>query len=69
MPEEMSFFIYILEQYAWYKNEKTGIVLQRWDSLNLTQRIIDNYWRYHSECLQNAFDDIDEMVEAAQNAR
>lgn len=37
-------------------------VLKQWDSLNLTDFIYDLYEIYHSERLQNAFDDIDQMI-------
>ena len=68
MSEEMSFFIYLLEQYAANKNRKTGEVLREWDQKQLTQRIYDNYWGYHTECLENAFIDIDSLIKTGQSA-
>lgn len=32
-----------------------------WDELKLTDKIFNMYEMYHSEDLQNAFDDIDKM--------
>lgn len=37
-------------------------VLREWDRLGLTDLIYDMYEIYHVERLQNAFDDIDELV-------
>ena len=37
-------------------------ILVLWDKLNLTDFIYDMYEIYHSERLQNAFDDIDSLI-------
>ena len=37
-------------------------VLKEWDSMELTDFIYDMYEIYHVERLQNAFDDIDELI-------
>ena len=66
MSKEMAFFIYLLEQYAAYRNEKTGDILREWDQMQITQRIFDNYWGYHTERLENAFSDIDSLLGRAQ---
>ena len=68
MTEEMSFFIYLLEQYAAYSGKKTGEVLREWDRKRLTQRIYDNYWGYHTERLENAFADIDSLLKTGKSA-
>jgi len=68
MTEEMSFFIYLLEQYAAYSGKKTGEVLREWDRKQLTQRIYDNYWGYHTERLENAFADIDSLLKTGKSA-
>lgn len=62
MSKEMEFFIYLLESYAEYKNTTADKVLERWDEFDLTDFIFDMYERYHSERLENAFDDIDELT-------
>ena len=62
MTEEMKFFMYLLEYYAAYKNKPTGQVLSEWDQHNITQEIYDNYWIYHTECIENAYDDIDNLL-------
>lgn len=68
MTEEMTFFIYLLEQYAAYSGRKTGEVLREWDRKQLTQRIYDNYWGYHTERLENAFADIDSLLKTGKSA-
>ena len=68
MTEEMTFFIYLLEQYAAYSGRKTGDVLREWDRKQLTQRIYDNYWGYHTERLENAFADIDRLQKTGKSA-
>ena len=52
MSEEMAFFMYLLENYAAYRNQKTGDTLQEWDQKGITHTIYDNYWSYHTETLE-----------------
>jgi hypothetical protein len=62
MSKEMEFFIYLLERYADYKEKTADQILKEWDKHELTDFIYDMYDIYHVERLQNAFDDIDELV-------
>ncbi len=66
--EEMRFFIYLLELYAAHKRQRTGDVLKAWDAKNITQRIYDNYWVYHTERPENAFADIDSLLVTGPHA-
>lgn len=66
MKKETVFFIYLIERYASEKGKTADQVLKEWDSLDLTDFIYDMYEIYHVERLQNAFDDIDELVEERQ---
>ena len=68
MSAEMTFFIYLLEHYAAYHNQKTSDMLKEWDRKQLTQRIYDNYWGYHTERLENAFADIDSLLATGKPA-
>ena len=68
MSAEMSFFIYLLEQYAAYRGAKTGDVLREWDQKQVTQTIFDNYWGYHTERIENAFQDIDSRLQTGKSA-
>lgn len=63
MSKEMEFFIFLLEQYAKYKNITADVILKEWDELELTDSIYDMYEKYHIERLENAFEDIDNLVE------
>ncbi len=67
MTEEMTFFIYLLEQYAAYRNA-TGDILKEWDRKQITQTIYDNYWGYHTERIENAFADIDSRLQTGKAA-
>ena len=63
MSKEAEFFIYLLERYADYKKEKASEILKLWDRIDLTNLIYDLYDIYHVERLENAFEDIDKLVE------
>jgi len=67
MSKEMEFFIFLLENYAEYKNTTADEVLKLWDELELTDFIYDMYEMYHIERLENAFEDIDRLVEEKQS--
>ncbi len=67
MSEEMYFFMYLLEYYASYKDKKTGEILKEWDQHGITQEIYDGYWGYHTERMENAFDDIDSLLATGQH--
>jgi hypothetical protein len=67
MSKEMNFFIYLLEKYADKKNKNASDILKEWDKLNITQLIYDMYEKYHMETLENAFEDIDKIIESKRN--
>ena len=62
MSKEMDFFLYLLEKYAEYKNENTFSLLEKWESLNLIDYIMQMYPMYHTERIENAFADIDRRI-------
>lgn len=68
MSEEMKFFIYLLENYAADKKLSTGEALKQWDRHGITQKIMDNYWIYHTERIENAYMDIDSLLRTGQPA-
>lgn len=68
ISEEMWFFMYLLEHYAEFNARSTGEVLREWDERGLTQEIYDGYFQYHQERLENAYDDIDCLMETGQHA-
>ena len=66
MSDEMNFFIFLIEQYAKYKNKRADIILKQWDDLKLTDTIYNMYELYHTEAIENAFVDIDKLILAAK---
>lgn len=63
MSKEMEFFIYLIENYASYKNIGADEVMQKLDELQLTDFIYDMYEMYHQEAIENAYMDIDKLIE------
>ncbi|MCD8119004.1 MAG: DUF3791 domain-containing protein [Lachnospiraceae bacterium] len=68
MTEEMNFFLFLIENYAYAKNRSTGEVLKEWDEHKITQEIYDNYEMYHQERIENAFEDIDSLLATGKHA-
>ena len=64
MTKEMEFFIFLMEQYACYKNTTADNVLHQLDELKLTDYVFDMYEMYHAEALDNAYKDIDKLIES-----
>ena len=62
MTKEEEFFIFLIEQYASYKNTTANTILKKLDELDLTGLVINMYEQYHSEAIQNAFKDIDKLI-------
>ena len=69
MSQESDFFIYLLERYAEQKNSSAPEILAQWDNLGITEIIYNLYEIYHCEALENAFDDIDDLVKEKQGSR
>ena len=63
MTKEMEFFTFLMEQYAQYKNTTADKILRQLDELNLTDYIFNMYEMYHVEALENAYADIDKLIE------
>lgn len=64
MTKEMEFFTFLMEQYARYKNTTADKVLRQLDELHLTDYVFNMYEMYHVEALENAFADIDKLIES-----
>lgn len=64
MSKEMEFFTFLMEQYAQYKNTTADKILRQLDELNLTDYIFNMYEMYHIEALENAYADIDKLIES-----
>lgn len=59
LSNEISFFVYLLEKYAEYKNTGARQILELLDRAGLTGYVMQMYPMYHTERIENAFDDID----------
>ena len=68
MTDELRFFIFLIERYAYEKQRPTADVLREWDEHGVTQEIYDGYWIYHQESLENAYKDIDSLVATGEHA-
>ena len=68
MSKESDFFVYLLEHYANYKNTMAEKILKILDEKELTDYVYDMYEIYHSESLDNAFNDIDSLIEKGKTA-
>ncbi len=64
MSKEMEFFTFLMEQYARYKNTTADKILHKLDELKLTDYVFNMYEMYHSEALENAYADIDKLIES-----
>ena len=67
MSKKTEFFIYLIERYAEAKGITADAVHRQWDELGITDLIYDMYEIYHVERLQNAFDDIDNLIKEKSN--
>ena len=67
MPKEMEFFIFLLENYAAYKKIGADEVLNKLEELNLTDFVYNMYEIYHQEAIENAYKDIDRLIEERSN--
>ncbi len=63
MTKEMEFFIYLIENYAAYKNVGADDIIKKLDELKLTDFVYNMYERYHQEAIENAYKDIDKLIE------
>jgi len=68
LAKEQEFFILLLQSYAAYKNISASEALTIWEKNDLVDYINDMYFRYHIERLENAFEDIDEILDTIQKS-
>ncbi len=68
LTKEFKFFVYLLESYAAHKGTTADEVLKTLDDKNLTQFVYDMYEMYHIEAIENAFLDIDSLIETGRPA-
>lgn len=63
MAKEMEFFSFLMEQYAAYKGTPANKILAQLEEKNLTDFVYGMYERYHTEAIENAFDDLDRLLQ------
>jgi hypothetical protein len=63
MSAEMKFFIYLLEHVAEHKNTTADKILAQWDAAGITEKVYGMYEQYHAEAIENAFEDIDALLQ------
>ena len=63
MAKEMEFFSFLMEQYAAYKGTNANKILAQLEEKKQTDFVYNMYERYHTEALENAFADIDKLIE------
>lgn len=68
MDKQFQFFCYLLESYAQHKTMSPAAVLTLWDERGITDFVYDMYEMYHQEAIQNAFVDIDSLIETGNPA-
>jgi hypothetical protein len=66
ISNKSEFFIFLLEKYAEYKSLTSNDVLKVWQEQNLLDYINAMYEQYHTERLENAFEDIDRKISLMQ---
>ncbi|MBQ7266507.1 MAG: DUF3791 domain-containing protein [Firmicutes bacterium] len=69
MDEEKDFFVYLLECYAEYKGKSSQSILKIWDEKNITEEIYSGFWGYHTEAMENAFKDIDSLIDKGEHLK
>jgi hypothetical protein len=62
LSKQTDFFIFLLEKYAEYKSLSAPEVLKQWEEQRLIDYINAMYEQYHSERIENAFEDIDNKL-------
>ncbi len=64
MSKEMEFMIYLIEHYAAYKNKTANEVMKELERLDLIDEVYSRYEFYHIEKIENAYEDIDKLIES-----
>ncbi len=68
LSKEFSFFAYLLESYAIYKNTTASVIMKTLDEKGITDFVYNMYEIYHTEAIENAFADIDSLIETGKTA-
>ncbi len=67
MSDELVFFIWLIEKYAYDKNLPTAQVMKTWKEKKIVQDIYDSYQVYHTERIENAYEDIENLEKTGKH--
>lgn len=68
MSKEFSFFAFLLESYAEHKGVSASTILKTLDEKGLTDFVYQMYDLYHIEAIENAYMDLDSLIETGKPA-
>ena len=68
MSKEFRFFTFLLESYAREKNTSASEILRILDEKNITDFVFNMYEIYHVEAIENAYMDLDSLIEKGKTA-
>lgn len=68
MSKEFRFFTFLLESYAREKNTSASEILRILDEKNITDFVFNMYEIYHVETIENAYMDLDSLIENGKTA-
>lgn len=68
LSKEFRFFTFLLESYAREKNTSASEILRILDEKNITDFVFNMYEIYHVEAIENAYMDLDSLIENGKTA-
>lgn len=68
LSKEFRFFTFLLESYAREKNTSASEILRILDEKNITDFVFNMYEIYHVETIENAYMDLDSLIENGKTA-
>jgi hypothetical protein len=68
LSSQTEFFIFLLEKYAEYKSLPAHEILKFWQERGIIDYINAMYEQYHTERIENAFEDIDRKTKFNNHA-
>ena len=67
MTDELKFFILLLAKYAYDKNIPPADVLRELEEKNLVSEVYDSYPVYHTERIENAYEDMEHLMKTGKH--
>jgi len=64
ISNKSEFFIFLLEKYAEQKSLPASMVMKQWQEFGMLDYINAMYEQYHTERIENAFEDIENKQRA-----